>query len=162
MGPDRGRIPVLFLLRGLILIIIILLLMMFFIPEVDAWVHGCWEGAQDRYQNISNFMKDSIYDIPIDQRRPSTSMIKFYENQDMHQLKNMIQNAKEFRGQTQAGSALSDGFHILLPKNAKWEGGLIKIGESVEQERDRRAELAKRIEQSKSVSESNKSNKIDK
>lgn len=130
------------LLWGLRLVLVGLMLFVVFYAlnsEVEGWCHDEYSRAKTQWDRIVYNLTDESYTIPEAQRQPALSMKEFYAVPDRGLMDLMMRTRLTFKSQNHIGTVMRDGFHIDLPENTMWRGGVLVSGEDVR----RQMELAR-------------------
>jgi hypothetical protein len=79
--------------------------------------------CQERYR--IEYAEKSEWDIPLEHLRPEQDFKTFYENRETILHDFMLNTRKKYEKQPFIGSIMTNGFHIIMPPNTKWEDHMI-------------------------------------
>lgn len=83
---------------------------------------------------LGQIVRDEVFHIPENHRRPTQRMKDFYAQQEQILLSEHIQTRQQYPHQYFSGSVFTDGFHINLPPRSKWRKGIIDFGPDIDKE----------------------------
>lgn len=111
-------------IRIVLLVFVIILLLYLLNPQVECWVNDRYLGFQEQYENMSNFLKDTHYNIPDEHRKSSMSVKEYYQQRDSLLNKQLVEQYslnKHFR----QGGVILDGVSTYLPPFCEWKNGMV-------------------------------------
>jgi hypothetical protein len=80
---------------------------------------------------VQNALHEKDFIIPTEHLKPVLPMRKFYQVQENTLNRFTIETRQLFRKQNTIGSVMTDGFHIVMPPNAKWYQHKIVFGDDI-------------------------------
>lgn len=125
----------LWLLRVCLLLLLLGVVLYTVNTEVENWCHDEFSRCKSRWDKVRYNLADENYTVPEAQRQPTLSMAAFYAVPDRGLTDSMLRTRLTFKTQPHVGTVLRDGFHVDLPENAMWRGGVLVLGEEVRQQR---------------------------
>lgn len=100
--------------------------------ELESWCHDEYSRYMSKWRKFWHNLSDHSYEIPVSQRQPTLSMKDFYAVPDRGLMDLMMRTRLTFKNQHFLGTVFRDGFHIDLPEDTMWRGGVLVSGPEVQ------------------------------
>lgn len=119
----------------MVLVLLMLVVVVYAVTqEMDSWCRDEYSHSKGPWDRVVSNWHDDSYTVPEAQREPALSMKEFYAVEDRGLLDWMMKTRLTFQAQNHMGTVLRDGFHVDLPVDTMWRGGVLVRGEAVRQQ----------------------------
>lgn len=102
--------------------------------EVEHWCDDEFSRCKSRWGKFMHNLTEQQFLIPEAHRQPLVSMKEFYAVPDRGLTDLMLRTRLTYRAQNHLGTVMRDGFHIDLPEDTMWRGGVLVSGPDVRQQ----------------------------